>query len=377
MFQIKNFSSIMASMINNATLLSDNLTDFNVGAVGRTLMEPVAREIEQFYEMLLEGLFEAIPVAIYKSFSFGKLAATPSQGYVTFNRDSTVVPAVNITIPAGTQLTASGNNSLGWVTVSDATLLAADSSINVFVTCTTVGTVGNVPAGFIDTLPIPILGISSVSNAAMFTTGTDQETSIQRWARFQRFVRSLSRGICEACEYGAEQVTITNSDGWVIEQVVSALVYDLSVSGSPTTPGYIDVYIWNGVNGASAALINAVQQALLGYIDANGNKIAGWKAAGVIATVSAVSITSVPVTAAITLAAGADWTTVQAAATIAINNYFSSLQIGDTCRYAVLIDAIMNVPGVIDVSMTAPTANTVPPYNGICQQGAITLTQAS
>ena len=61
-FQIKNFASIVASMINRMSATQNKVTDFNVGAVGRTLIEAPAIEIDQLYQQMFNGLKEAIPV---------------------------------------------------------------------------------------------------------------------------------------------------------------------------------------------------------------------------------------------------------------------------------------------------------------------------
>ena len=82
-FQLKDFASIAASMINHMKSVTSQITDFAVGGVARTLVEAPAVEIDQAYQQFFIGVKEAIPVATYESFDFARLAATtrsPSAG---------------------------------------------------------------------------------------------------------------------------------------------------------------------------------------------------------------------------------------------------------------------------------------------------------
>ena len=49
MFQIKDFASITASMINWLRANTTKVTDFNVGSVVRTMAEASAAEMEELY----------------------------------------------------------------------------------------------------------------------------------------------------------------------------------------------------------------------------------------------------------------------------------------------------------------------------------------
>jgi len=81
-FQIKSFAAIAASMINYARATQDEITDFSVGSVARTIMEAPAIEIEELYQRMLAGILEAIPVSVYRAFGFDPLEAAPARGYV-------------------------------------------------------------------------------------------------------------------------------------------------------------------------------------------------------------------------------------------------------------------------------------------------------
>jgi hypothetical protein len=54
-FQLKDFVSIVAAMLNRAKATQSRLTDFEVGSVARTLIEAPAIEIEQLYQRMFAG----------------------------------------------------------------------------------------------------------------------------------------------------------------------------------------------------------------------------------------------------------------------------------------------------------------------------------
>ena len=64
-FQIKDFLSIVASMVNYMRGATSKITDYNVGSVARTMVEAPAIEIDQLYQQMLFGLRDAIPTATY------------------------------------------------------------------------------------------------------------------------------------------------------------------------------------------------------------------------------------------------------------------------------------------------------------------------
>ena len=375
MFQIKSFDSIVASMINNITATTNSLTDFNTGSALRTVLESVASEIDQFYQSLLKGLYEAVPVSVYKTFSFEKEAAVAASGYVTFTREAG--GSGDITIPAGTKVSVP--NAEYSYSVNDDTVLADGSNtVDALVTASITGSSANCLVGAITMMTDEVDGVASVTNASAFINGADEETENERKIRFQSWLNTLARSTKESVYYGAINAQLTNASGFVTEQVTKALVHEPCTDEDPAgDPGYLDVYIWNGVDGASAELQAEVKKVLLGYVDAAGNKIPGWKAAGCILTVYSVSVDTVNVTAELTLASTAVQSTVDTAVKNAIDAYFQGLDIGESVIWAKLIDVIMGVSGVTDVTLTAPAANVdCSDWNYICAKGTVTLTYA-
>jgi uncharacterized phage protein gp47/JayE len=372
MFQTKTFNSIVASMINRVTAANSTLTDFNTGSVLRTLIEAIAAEIDEYYQVLLKGFYEAVPVAIYKTFSFGRLTAESASGYVTFTRESGITG--DITIPAGTRVSTT-NGEVEYIVPNSYIIASGSNTVEALITAEEAGASGNCAASGVDTLVSSVYGIASVANSAAIAGGRDEETDAERKLRFQQWLVTLARSTKEAIEYGAKSAVLTDALGNVTEQVTQVLIHEPCVDGSDVVcPGYIDVHIWNGVNGASAYLQAEVHKILYGYTDTSGAKVPGWKAAGVIATIYEVVGESTNVTAVITLDGTRTDVDVNADVELVIGEVFGALKIGESLIWAKLLHAILEVEGIADISLFDPEAN-VDPSDGfrILVPGAVSL----
>lgn len=375
MFQIKSFDSILASMINRITAMSDDLTDFNTGSKTRTILEAVASEIDQYYQSLLKGLYEAVPVAVYKTFTFERLPAVASSGYVTFTRKEGSTG--DIAIPAGTRVKIPNTNFV-YETGTQATILNNQNTVDVYVTCQSTGVTTNCLANTITEIVDTIDNVASVNNASGYVNGRNEETDSQRKLRFQQWLNTLARSTHDSVQYGASLVKIKNEAGLITEEVKKVIVHEPCIDDNPPGPvGYIDVYLWNGVDGASQTLIAETKKSLLGYINTLGQKISGWKAAGIILEVYPVSLDVIPVTAAITLKTGYDQDAVNEALLQVIDTYFQRLEIGETLIWGQLYENMMAVTGVKDIDLTAPAANAeTTSWNYINVKGTVTLSYA-
>lgn len=72
-FQIKDFQSIVAAMINYVRGTTTKLTDFNRGSVVRTMLEAPAIEMDQLYQQLLHGVNEGTLAGVFRTFEFDAL----------------------------------------------------------------------------------------------------------------------------------------------------------------------------------------------------------------------------------------------------------------------------------------------------------------
>lgn len=422
MFQLKTFSQVVASMVNWAAANNTEVTDFNEGGVLRTLIEAVSSELAEIYFRIFDGLTAAQRDGIFLAFDFPLKSATAATGTVLFQRTTlsgtpisissgsqVAVPATaaaaeitytssaNFTLPASTTLaaaitttgqtsvtvTSSVNIGIGDVLLVDSEKIhvtnvvgavltvvrgyqgttAATHLINapigvvgkaVTVTADVAGAAGNAVAGAINKINTSIAGISTVTNEAAFTGGADQETDDARKKRFTVFISGLARGTKAAIEFGALQVT----------NVVSAFCID-NEDDVTINPGFAVLYVADASGSANATLLANV----LTQVDL-------WRPAGLSLTITAPSIVSVAVTAALTLAAGFDPTTITTAVTQTITDYITSLRMGDDVLAAILIQKIVdtNPAAILNVSLTAPAADVEILPSQIARPGTITLT---
>lgn len=353
MFQIKDFASVTASMINHCRGVTKKITDFNVGSVVRTIMEAVAIEIDELYQQMFIGLKEAIPVATYTSFGFERLEAAASAGLLQFTA-SPVLPS-NLTVPAGTQVKSVTGRA--YFTASDVVLLAGQASVTARAVCAEPGIVGNTAASTITQLVGALPGITAITNPAAFTTGRDEETDAEIKTRFQGYVSTLARGTPRAVAYGARQAQIVDTNGVVTEYVARLRLIEPYIDDNTQPIALVQLYIHNGSGSTSSALITEVAKVVDGYYLEDGSPVPGWKAAGVVVEVYAAAEVAVNVTGMLTVSPGYLSSSVLAQATAAVSNYLINLEIGDDVVYAQIIEDIMAVPGVYDVALTAPTSN--------------------
>jgi uncharacterized phage protein gp47/JayE len=359
MFQIKDFASITAGALNYLSATQAKITDFNVGSVARTIVEAVAGFVEELYLRMLTGLLDAQTASTYKSFLFDALPAAGSTGTVRFGRNSAA--SARILIPDGARV---GNQdaTLTWaVTGTGGAIEIGETYVDLAVLSTTTGAATNVAAGVINQLVDSIAGVEWVENRASFVSGRDIESDSARQARFHAMIATLARGVLPAIEYGAKTAQVVSVDGVIQESVVEVKAYEPYIIDPDAFPvGYVEVFIHSGgLVSASAELVARAQQIVDGYYQDDGTPVVGWKAAGVVATVSAASVQPVPVVGVLTISPGYAFAEVRAAVVASIGDYIGTLQIGQELIAADVITAAMNVPGVYNFVISAPSADVV------------------
>jgi len=355
MFQIKDFASIAASMMNYAKATQNKLTDFTVGSAVRTVLECAAIEMDELYQQMWWGLKEAIPVAVYAAFDFARLPATAAQGMVTL----TLSAGEAFTLQAGTRFTSVASSAVVYATLVDVAVAQAtvETTLEVQVSSINAGVTTAVLAGTGFSAAVPRL--TAAVAKADFSVGSDEETDTQRQQRFIAYVQNLGRSTETALAYGATTVALLNSDGVVVEAVKFARVAEVVVGDVVEA----HCYIHNGIDGASAALLAACDQVLRGYTDADGVAVPGWKAAGVKLVVAATSNVAVDLAGEVTLVSGADAAVVAVEIEAALTAYLAGLDSGQAVLVAELVAAAMGVAGVANIKLTAPAADVaVNPY---------------
>lgn len=370
-FQIKDFVSIVASMLNFSKSTQTKLTDFNVGSVARTMLEAPAVEIEELYQQMFYGLKDAIPVAIYNSFDFERLPAAPAAGTVRV----TVTPSATASfVPANSLFTPGGGYSTTFVSKSDVVIPADASYVDVRVEASTPGAGGNVAAGTSFTLQPALAPFVSASALASFFNGTDEETDAQRKTRFAAYIASLNRGTNAALRYGISTSAVRDGAGFITERVQYMNIIEPWIADPLQPISLVNCYIHNGVDGASTALINEVTQTLYGYTEADGTIVPGWKAAGVKVVVYAATSKLINVTASVTIASGYVAATVLDEVEARIADYITALAIDADVLSAELVSAAMGVDGVTNFVMTVPASDVAVVATEKAMPGAITLT---
>lgn len=371
-FQIKDFLSIVASMVNWMRATQTKVTDFNVGSVARTLVEAPAIEIDQLYQQMLTGLREAIPVSVFNSFNFDAIPATPAGGMVTVTITSSADPVV---IPAGTRFKRT-DAEVYYRTVVDVTIDAGDTAMDVSVSAEVAGTIGNCASGQSFVLSPSPPGFISATNAAAFQPGTDEETDDQRKTRFQAYIQSLARGTNHALAYGLKTVALYNANGVMTERVAVAQVTEPWLTDPLEPIAYVKCYVHNGIGSTSPALVARAKEVIEGYIDPNGAKVPGWKAAGVKVDVLAATETGVAVTGTLTPVAGYDAAALIAEAEAAIAEYITLLEIGEPALKAEMVARVMAIEGVKNIVLSVPSGDTAAGVGVKLMPGTLMLTPA-
>lgn len=372
MFQTKDFLSIVASIINHMRATQRVITDFNVGGVGRTLVEAPAIEIDQLYQEMAAGLTAAIPVAVYNSFSFAAEPARPAAGLLRVN---ITAQGQAVLIPAGTVFTRS-DQAMTYTSTADKTIAAGDTFADVPVVADQAGSLGNLPAGGTFTASPQPTGFVSATNPARLTGGQEKETEPERRLRFNAFIASLPRGTIDAIDYGLRTVTLTDANGLITERVVHVAL-DEPYRSDPVQPvAWVRGWIHNGVGTTSSDLVQRARLVVHGYTDAQGNKVPGWKAAGVRVDIEPAAEVAVDVAGTLTLAPNADEATVLQAAEQAIFAYVRDLGLGAPFIRAEVIARVMALDGVVNFLLDDPSADQTTEIHEKLMPGAIALTVA-
>ncbi len=353
MFQVKDFVSIVASMVNYCRGTTTRFSDFNVGSKVRTMLEASAIEIEELYQQILNGLLEAIPTSVYVTFDFQLLPATATSTLVRVAFSPGVAAQ---TISAGTLLTRS-DQAMTYAAETDVPVPAGAPYVDVLVTATVPGAAGNLAAGTTFTIsPSPSGTVSAMALAAA-SNGTDIETQAGRYVRFTAYIRTLARGTVTAVEYALLQAALTDTSGGITEQVKLQLVIE-PYKLDPTQPvGLVNCYVHNGTGNTSPALVAQALQIVQGFYTPDGVGVPGYKAAGVHVTVTAATEQPVSPTGIVTLAPNVDPDATSASIMASLETYLLGLKIGAPYEVSQATAIIMGVPGVLNWVPTAPTAD--------------------
>lgn len=357
-------------MINWMRATTKKVTDYNIGSIVRTMLEAVAAEIDELYQQFFIGVKEAIPVSVYNSFSFEKLAAISAGGLIRVTLTPSGTAGI---ISAGTTFSSPGLPTT-YSAQTDVVVAIGASFVDVSVRADTPGTIGNISALQTFTLSPSPSNFVSATNLTGFASGVDDETDDERKIRFAAYIASISRSTNAALAYGMSTSALYDTNGNIIERVATAVTVEPYLADSNQPIAMVDCYIHNGVGGTSSALLARTRQIVDGYYDVNGIAVPGYKASGIKTTVYAAVEQLVNVTGALTPEAGFDEPTLIAAATSTIAAYLQSLPIGATAVLAEITYLVKDIDGIYDFQMSVPSANVTVANNKKLMPGSINIT---
>lgn len=191
-------NEITQSIITQAKLIDPNIS-LEIGTPERKIVEAVAEAIATASvdidvlsgQLYIDELAGARLDSFVSLFGFGRQLGARSTGIVTVSRETP--GTYDTTIPKGTQFSTrqTGNiPNLVFVATETVVLRANETRALVRVECTTSGTIGNIPANTIDSLPnsINIPGVSKVTNETAISGGVDVEQDENLKSRFQNTI---------------------------------------------------------------------------------------------------------------------------------------------------------------------------------------------
>ena len=176
------------------------------------------------------------------------------------------------------------------------------NEVSAIVDATTAGASFNVGAGAIVQLQdASVPDLAEVRNRRSVTTGTDAEGDAAFRAAFHAWREGRRAGTPISLILAAERYQRLDARGEPITPILNAAVREYLDAPGPDNVA-VDVLIV-GHNGTFVEDEDrdAVQQLIDGYIDANGARIPGWRAAGIKVRVDDASLVAMPITVEIRL----------------------------------------------------------------------------
>ena len=214
--KFKRMSDIYSRMVDYTITSTNEVNDFSVGSVMRSLYESLSIELEQFYILTRENMHEAIEKGVYGSFGFERQLAQKSYGVVRLEFHT---PLQNtITISRGSKFSSSLKDyQQVYETINEYYIPAGTVVAELNVTCIRPGEIGNIPANTIDIMHTPASNVKRVYNPNAFQTGQNEEPIEELRTRFNAYIKSLSRATIPALDYGTR--TVPQVSGVYISEV--------------------------------------------------------------------------------------------------------------------------------------------------------------
>ncbi|MEC0231280.1 baseplate J/gp47 family protein [Paenibacillus alba] len=350
----KTYDQILAELIADLKANS-NITDETSGALSYTLLSVQARALRMVWFML-EQIINLFFVSSSKGSFLERRCAergvlrkkgTSATGTVNFTRTSPAV--VGTTLIKGTLLSTM-DGSVNFTVNDDVTLPSGWTNIPAQVTSSSIGVSGNlVGATALQVVGAQVVGVQNVSVATGgLSGGTDTETDEALRTRYLYTIQNPQNGGTPA-DYVV----------WATE--VQGVTYAISLPLNRGN-GTIDVVITDG-GIPSDALVSTVSD----HIGTKRPVGAGYSVIKPIAS-------PVNVTGSITADQGYTNDTLIPLVKQAIQNYLKTVPIGGVVRVTGLYKAAMSVKGVLDFTLTAPSANILLSSTWLATPGTLNVT---
>jgi uncharacterized phage protein gp47/JayE len=344
--QFKRMSDVYSRLVNNTITNTNQINDFSVGSAMRAIYEAIAIEVESFYVLTQENMQDAINQGIYSSFGFTALPAVAAYGPLTITFNNPTVGAM--VIARGTSFISSNPAyTTKYQTIQDYVVPAGSTTATITVYCTITGAIGNIPIDTIDVMNTPLSNVKSATNSQAFQTGQDPETADSMRARFQSYIKSLTRGTRAAIEYGTRSV----------QNIAGCYVVDQT--------GLVTVY----AHDANGNLDTTLQNTVITTLDA-------YRPAGIPVKVEPVTRIAIDLSVTVTtLNKSANTTAFQAQIASAVTNYLNNMVAGQSLILSDLSSIIkyLDRTNIYDITFTVPSANVVIQGSELIRAGTVTV----
>jgi uncharacterized phage protein gp47/JayE len=355
---IKEKDQLVSDVIARLQASLGSNTDFSDGSTLKTIIESLMEEMDIQYWQLEQAynsghIDDTIDADLDKLVALLGIIRNPASnaiGTVTFSRSTAAI--ANYFIPAGTlvqTLKDASGISVQFTTLNNATLLSGNSTVDVNVSCTQSGLIGNIAASTISIINTPANGIESVTNSNPMSGGEEIESDTDLRERTKHILDTSGLGTVDALKFKIK----------IISGVKEVSVVDLARG-----IGTVDIIVLTDTIPMITDKRNEINTI-----------IAATKAAGIDIVLSEPAVVSINVSVALTLLDGyivSDLTTI---VTTAITDYINNLDIGQTLILNQLRKSILNSSvHILDINISTPTVNTTVPTTSIIRTGTITIT---
>ncbi len=361
---LQNFTTLVQNMSASAQGACAELTDITVGSVTRALLEASASVALWLQFLILQTLSMTRLATSTGSdvdswvgdFGLSRLPAVAATGSVTLTALSPQSQSAVVNIGA---VVKTSDGLLSFAVTEDVTNTAWSAStqayvrpagtvsISVPVQAMAAGSSGNVQAGTINLLGQSIVGIDTVTNLLPLTSGLDGESDASLRSRFVLYINTRSRATADAIVYAALSV----------QQGLSATVLENTDAAGDPRPGTLTVVVDDGSGAPPAALLAAVATA-----------VDPVRPVGAIVAVVGPALLSVDIALTLTLAAGANFASVQQNVVTALTKYVDGLTVGEVMAFARLAYVVFQADGnVANVSQLTANGSTADIGGGAAQ----------